>query len=827
MTGNVSQDGWGSGLATGGIETGFRATRTEVYSSIVSGNLGSDIDFVNGYDNTFISRGFNLTGSGNATENFVATGDRRGISDPRLAPLADNGGSKLPGGSHLPTHALRLGSPAINAGHPNAQPGSDGVPLYDQRGEPFGRVSIGRIDVGAFELTEPSDLDLVVDTLADEMDDDYGSGDLSLREAIAISNLARSDGTIRFAPALTGGTIRLTMGDLRITDDVSIVGFDADSLTIDASGNDRTPDIKDGKGSRIFYIDTGRQPLIDVSISGMRLTGGDARTGAGAIDAYANLLLRDVRVDRNWTTGFGGGVYLIGSAVIEDSTFAENGAGRSGGAVFSTGPISISNCVIRDNTAGSSGGGMHIESRGANTIRQSTISGNSAGAGGGGLSSSRGTGMSIYDSTITGNTAARAGGLALGDDRTTIARCTIANNLASVDGGGITSGARVLEIRDSTIADNEAGNNGGGILRGGDELLLEQCTLSGNTAGMNGGGLHVAGVLRVVNSTLSGNAAGQSGGGAYIAVTTAATFAHSTVVANRADADAINGGLGGGMFIAQGPLALDHSIVAENLAKMVFGRDLTGFLTATISPRFSLIGTNAGTGLAGAPVLAPDANGNMIGAEPGAINPQLAPLAGNGGPTKTHALLAISPVINRGDPAAQPGLGGVPVSDQRGAPFTRIFGGRIDIGAFERQPTEFVLGDFNGSGVVDGADYALWRASEGENDQIAQLVDSRGNGDGKVDLWDRALWMINFGRKSEQSSPVAEAAPIAASNIRMSPLPRLHFSLLAAKSAPSARMETAGAGQSLEKKSIVPWASLAERTHQDLYSLDRAFATLL
>jgi hypothetical protein len=205
----------------------------------------------------------------------------------------------------------------------------------------------------------------------------------------------------------------------------------------------------------------------------------------------------------------------------------------------------------------------------------------------------------------------------------------------------------------------------------------------------------------------------------------------------------------------------------------------------------------------------------------------LAPLADNGGPTKTHALLAISPVINRGDPAAQPGRDGVPMSDQRGAPFTRVFGGRIDIGAFERQPTEFVLGDFNGSGVVDGADYALWRASEGENDQIAQLVDSRGNGDGTVDLWDRALWMINFGRKSEQSSPVAEAAPIAASNIRMSPLPRLHFSLLAAKSAPSARMETAGAGQSLEKKSIVPWASLAERTHQDLYSLDRAFATLL
>ena len=148
-----------------------------------------------------------------------------------------------------------------------------------------------------------------------------------------------------------------------------------------------------------------------------------------------------------------------------------------------------------------------------------------------------------------------------------------------------------------------------------------------------------------------------------------------------------------------------------------------------------------------APVNAPDANGNMIGGTTSntLINPRLAALANNGGPTRTHALMNESPAINRGDPAALPGAVGVPVNDQRGSPFTRVFGGRIDIGEFERQPTEIMLGDFNASGSVDGADYVMWRRAQGSTNDYAMLVDSRGNGDGVVDHWDRVLWMSNFG----------------------------------------------------------------------------------
>ena len=145
--------------------------------------------------------------------------------------------------------------------------GVGGVPEFDQRGTPFGRVFGGRIDIGAFEYQAASDLNLVVDTLADESDGNYALGDLSLREAILLANTYPSIDTIRFAPAHCGRPARfcLTMGELAITDSTSIIGLGANLLTIDASGNDPTPDstyddgisTNDGDGSRVFNIDDG------------------------------------------------------------------------------------------------------------------------------------------------------------------------------------------------------------------------------------------------------------------------------------------------------------------------------------------------------------------------------------------------------------------------------------------------------------------------------------------------------------------------------------------------------------------------------------------
>jgi hypothetical protein len=66
-------------------------------------------------------------------------------------------------------------------------------------------------------------------------------------------------------------------------------------------------------------------------------------------------------------------------------------------------------------------------------------------------------------------------------------------------------------------------------------------------------------------------------------------------------------------------------------------------------------------------------------------NPKLAPLAFNGGPTRTHALLDGSPAIDNGIGAACVDDMAAPLTrDQRGV--QRPWGAACDIGAFERQP---------------------------------------------------------------------------------------------------------------------------------------------
>jgi cytochrome c peroxidase len=51
-------------------------------------------------------------------------------------------------------------------------------------------------------------------------------------------------------------------------------------------------------------------------------------------------------------------------------------------------------------------------------------------------------------------------------------------------------------------------------------------------------------------------------------------------------------------------------------------------------------------------------------------------------------------------------------------------------------------GDYNGDGIVDGADYQVWRSSYGDTTSLV----ADGNGDGIVDTGDYVLWRSNLGR---------------------------------------------------------------------------------
>jgi hypothetical protein len=64
-------------------------------------------------------------------------------------------------------------------------------------------------------------------------------------------------------------------------------------------------------------------------------------------------------------------------------------------------------------------------------------------------------------------------------------------------------------------------------------------------------------------------------------------------------------------------------------------------------------------------------------------DPLLAPLANNGGPTRTMALLPGSPLLDAGGTTVPTFPGNV--YDQRGAGFARLVGSALDVGAFEVQ----------------------------------------------------------------------------------------------------------------------------------------------
>jgi hypothetical protein len=154
---------------------------------------------------------------------------------------------------------------------------------------------------------------------------------------------------------------------LRISDDVSIEGPIEERITIDASGNDSTPDVKDGRGSRCFNIDDGlADRRSEVSLRGLRLTGGDTGPGGGAVLNRENLLVVGAIITGNASRENGGGIMLAdGSFTLRESTISNNAAVRGGGIHAAQQGIVIENSLIIGNLASSRGGGINLSGGGA------------------------------------------------------------------------------------------------------------------------------------------------------------------------------------------------------------------------------------------------------------------------------------------------------------------------------------------------------------------------------------------------------------------------------------------------------------------------------
>ena len=239
-------------------------------------------------------------------------------------------------------------------------------------------------------------------------------------------------------------------------------------------------------------------------------------------------------------------------------------------------------------------------------------------------------------------------------------------------GGGIFS-LGPLSITSSTISGNVAGGAGGGVFVFHETTLaIASSTVSSNRAGLQGGGIELHGSTGTVrNSTVSGNVADGFGGGGGIlnlsfpSESSALHLIQSTVVRNAGQS---GGGVMTAAFSGAGSVqtTVNETLVAENTVQNFAVRG-----DAQLISEGHNLDSDGSSGFVNGTM------GDLVGSAPAPLNPRIGPLADNGGPTATHALLRGSPAVDAGNCPAGSGA----AVDQRGV--RRPQGAACDIGAFE------------------------------------------------------------------------------------------------------------------------------------------------
>jgi hypothetical protein len=295
--------------------------------------------------------------------------------------------------------------------------------------------------------------------------------------------------------------------------------------------------------------------------------------------------------------------------------------------------------------------------------------------------------------TISNCIAPDGAAVYLADGKLTVEDSTFASNISSSVGGAIaarlfsnTKSSNQMIIRRSSFSGNRA-RSGGAIYfndpRAGSSFLIQSSTISNNTANAGlssnpsvaaGGIWAYASSLSVVQCTVSGNSAtafGAQNQQTFAGGLLLTSFGNSIGTINLVNCTITNNTAGtvGGVYVNGPHLVFSGNVVAQNDANSF--PDLKGMVnTKTLNGGGNIIGSYSGPALY-------LTGQNLIGTPSMPIDAKLAPLALNGGTTKTHLPLPGSPVFNRGENIL--GL----TDDQRGGGFSRVLDDAPDAGAVE------------------------------------------------------------------------------------------------------------------------------------------------
>jgi len=280
-------------------------------------------------------------------------------------------------------------------------------------------------------------------------------------------------------------------------------------------------------GGRVIYISGNISP----TLSGLRITGGNADAGGGVYVLTATVTLSNNTIFSN-TAATGGGLYL-----------------------YSSHPILTGNIISANIANLYDGGGLYMENSIAD-INGNTILANVANFGHGG---------GLYSSA----SSVSFGGNSLSD------------NVSRYSGGGVYLLNSDVTVSGNDFFTNTAGGYGGGLYVDGSSIILSRTTVLSNTASDRGGGLYLYGSdATLVNSVVADNEASGAGSGLTVH-SSSSRLVHITVARNH-------GGDGSGLFITGEGDVENYSPSTAALTNVILvshtvGITITGGNTATVN----------------------------------------------------------------------------------------------------------------------------------------------------------------------------------------------------------------------------------------------------
>ncbi len=284
----------------------------------------------------------------------------------------------------------------------------------------------------------------------------------------------------------------------------------------------------------------------------------------------------------------------------------------------------------------------------------------------------------VIGCTFSGNNASNGGGIYNYRGSPRIINCAFSDNNVS-GGGGMYNYNSITTVINCTFSGNHTNSYGigGGMYNLGGSPTVTDCTFLANTSYLGGGMYNYSSNANVTNCAFSGNTTTNHGGGIY-------NYNNNTTVTNCTFSDNSAAHYGGGMYNNTGFPRITNCTFSANTATDG-GDGMHNYNSDVTVMNCILWGSNTTVGQTtndvGTTTITYSVVDTTLFGNPTNISadPRLGPLAANGGPTMTCALLTGSSALNSGTSI------GAPATDQRGV--ARPQGLSFDMGAYEAEPT--------------------------------------------------------------------------------------------------------------------------------------------